>query len=432
MDYRKLLVNLLVPRPRRPEAGPMFEPGLYHYVREADGAFTRFHLRVDRGGGGMLLANATAAARLRPSGVLIARSLLEGKSDEETAARLQTHFAGVGDQRARDDVSRIRKIIDTLTAPGDNYPVINLSDPALLALPTPLEKPLSADLTLAEPGQLVPILDRLWELGIPHVTLAAGSGPETTWLIRAVEHAEDLGLIVGVRATGTALSEDGLIEDLAAAGVDHINVLLLSAAAEMHDGLTQPGDHAEALNALGRTAGAEVCPMAEIALVRPTLDTLEETVRFLAEQAIGSIGVFALASDQDNAPGDALRADELLEAAHLVEELAEELDMRCLWYPPARCDAGCTLSDQIARGARASGDLAIRVDPDGRVFAARGPREPAGNVLNDTWEMIHNSGPFRAYRQRVEHETHCDTCPGLAICAADCPRDPAGWSDDSG
>ena len=25
--------------------------------------------------------------------------------------------------------------------------------------------------------------------------------------------------------------------------------------------------------------------------------------------------------------------------------------------------------------------------------------------------------------------THCATCPGLAICAADCPKEPAGWSD---
>ena len=33
-------------------------------MKEADGMFTRFHLRVDPDGRGMLLANATAAARL--------------------------------------------------------------------------------------------------------------------------------------------------------------------------------------------------------------------------------------------------------------------------------------------------------------------------------------------------------------------------------
>jgi hypothetical protein len=29
----------------------------------------------------------------------------------------------------------------------------------------------------------------------------------------------------------------------------------------------------------------------------------------------------------------------------------------------------------------------------------------------------------------VESDTHCGQCPGLAICAADCPRAPAGWAE---
>jgi radical SAM protein with 4Fe4S-binding SPASM domain len=362
---------------------------------------------------------------------MIAKALLDGRPEEAIVERLQRHFDGVDEQRARTDVARVRGIVDTLNTPGDNYPIVNLFDPGLMSSPTPLEKPLSADLTLAEPERLVPMLDRLWELGIPHVTLDAGSEPKADWLVRAVEHAEDLGLIAGVRACGTELSGGRLIEDLAAAGADHANVLLLSASAEMHDSLTRPGDHASALDALKRTAEAEVCPMAEIALVRPTLDALDDTVRFLAEQNLHNVGVFALATDNDEAPGDALRADELVQAAQLVEELAEELDVRCLWYAPTRCDPGGSLAEQIIRGARTSGDLAVRVEADGAVLPGRGPRNSGGNLLEDTWEMIHNSSAFRAYRQRVEHETHCDECPGLAICAADCPRNPEGWATEA-
>ena len=35
---------------------------------------------------------------------------------------------------------------------------------------------------------------------------------------------------------------------------------------------------------------------------------------------------------------------------------------------------------------------------------------------------------YEAYRRRVQTDTHCDECPGLAICAADCPRTPLGWA----
>ena len=88
-----------------------------------------------------------------------------------------------------------------------------------------------------------------------------------------------------------------------------------------------------------------------------------------------------------------------------------------------------TLAEQVCRGPRCSGDTAIRVEPDGSVFPARGPFRAAGNLIEDDWESIEQSDVFTSYRQRVESDTHCDQCPGLAICAADCPREPAGWAE---
>lgn len=57
--------------PARP-AGRL--PGLYSFDRAIDQQRTvRYHLRVDAGGGGLLVVNAIACARLTASGVLIAR-----------------------------------------------------------------------------------------------------------------------------------------------------------------------------------------------------------------------------------------------------------------------------------------------------------------------------------------------------------------------
>ena len=124
----------------------------------------------------------------------------------------------------------------------------------------------------------------------------------------------------------------------------------------------------------------------------------------------------------------ALPAGGLTPAARLVEEAAEESDVRCLWYPPVRCHLGSSLAELVRRGPRCSGDTAVRIEPDGSVIPARGPAKPAGNLLRDDWPKIRRHPIYRDYRHRVETDTHCDECPGLAICAADCPRDPAGWA----
>ena len=74
------------------KAEPMIQPGLYHAMQEADGMYTRFHLRVERDGTGMLIANATAAARLSPSGVVITKGLLDGKDVATVLSDLGKRF----------------------------------------------------------------------------------------------------------------------------------------------------------------------------------------------------------------------------------------------------------------------------------------------------------------------------------------------------
>ena len=60
-----LLDRLFIPRFRRsPKA---IRPGLYHFTDVEADSVTRFHLRVDDDGAGMLIVNATAARGFRPA-----------------------------------------------------------------------------------------------------------------------------------------------------------------------------------------------------------------------------------------------------------------------------------------------------------------------------------------------------------------------------
>jgi radical SAM protein with 4Fe4S-binding SPASM domain len=170
--------------------------------------------------------------------------------------------------------------------------------------------------------------------------------------------------------------------------------------------------------------------VAQVVLVRPTLTAIDQTLESLAKHGLRDASVFAIATtDPAEASAGALLAHELAPTARMVEEMAERLGLRLLWYPTVRFDPAKALGEQVCRGPRCSGDPAVRVEPDGSVFVARGPFHPVGNLTTDDWDTMEHSEAYRSYRRRLESDTHCDACPGLAICAADCPREPAGWAE---
>ncbi|MCE5266782.1 MAG: hypothetical protein LLG00_02715 [Planctomycetaceae bacterium] len=409
------------------------EPGLYHFAREADGATIRFHLRVDSGGGGLLVANGAAITRLSASGVLFAKALMERQTPEKIAKQAKRLFKGMSAERFTRDLDAVRTVIERMQSPRGDYPIFNLSDPAFSPKVAPLGRPISADVPLCAPFHAARIFDRLWEVGIPHVTIVVERDCNETHLLRAVQRASDLGLITGVRGRGTPLAVGNRIADMAAAGLDHLDVYCFSAVEDIHDALAGKGDCKQAARALSMAAKHEICAVAQLAIVRATLPSIGATLQRMSEHGIKNVAAFAVATtNAEEAAAGALLGHELPPAARLVEEYAERLGLRLIWNPAVRFDPTRPLSEQACRGPRCSGDTAIRVEADGTIFLPRGPWASAGNLIDDDWNAIERSDAYQLYRERVESDTHCDTCPGLAICAADCPREPAGWAEGWG
>ena len=405
---------------------PTVAPGTYPYLRQADGQHTRIHLRVEEDGSGLLLANATMAARLTPSGATIARRLLDGDDPPRIARDVRHGYRGATPESVRADLESVQQLIATLSAPGDNYPILNLADTAFGVGPG-LEKPLTADLPLADPERLVPILDRLWRIGIPHVIFQVLPRADVKWSVRAVERAEDLGMIAGVRGAASALSQGSLLKDLALAGVDHVDLYCLSADPAEHDAVFGPGDHDALRRAVAELLALEVCPVAEIPLLEQTAPAADATVEGLIPLGVANLAFFALAM-HDSMPEQARRGsltpDAVVQATLLIEESSADWSVRSLWYPPVSRDARWSLADQIRRGPGSSGDHAIRVAPDGNAYAPRGRSVGIGNVLFDDWPTIRS---HLISRPVPSEPVPCETCPGLAICAAGCPRSPGGW-----
>jgi radical SAM protein with 4Fe4S-binding SPASM domain len=421
--------------PSKAAIPPPIESGLYHYMQESDGAYTRFHLRVEPDGQGMLLANATAAARLSPTGVIMAKELLDGRSPEAVVDNIKKGYRGANEDVIQTDVARVAGLLNTLASPDDNYPIINFNEIQIDVFQSQLMAPLEANIPLAAPDKIVPVLDKLWDIGIPHVTFLVPENPNAQHIVHAVERAEDLGLIAGVRGRATDLMQENLIQDVAMAGVDHITVLYASADADIHNALVGEGDHA-LMDALYQTIQAnEVSAVAEIPLVVSTYDVLRQTLIQLMDAGIHNYSFFAIVAPEEMSEEDrdgALTAQAMPQTAAWVEEIASEADVRFLWQPPVQRDPRISLAGQVQQGPRCSGDAAARVEPTGEVIPPRGPYQVTGNILKQEWPTIWQHEAFERYRERVAAPTRCLDCPGLVICEADCPREQVGWAQGVG
>ncbi|HEY6563545.1 MAG TPA: hypothetical protein VIY86_03565, partial [Pirellulaceae bacterium] len=178
---------------------------------------------------------------------------------------------------------------------------------------------------------------------------------------------------------------------------------------------------------------------------------LETTVTDLERTGIRHLEVFALAEPSAPLPGlpDDRRdrsttnpeqdrhetssgtrgfyPHELRQTAAWLEDLADSRHMQVVWLPPHARANDDSIDELARRGPRAGGDVSVRVDRNGEVIPPRGPWRSTGNLLLDDWSTIWNDTAFQRYRGRIHGNTRCRECPGMAICAADCPSEPISW-----
>ncbi len=419
---------------RAGKPGIAIGPGLYHFLNMDGDVATRFHLRVDPDGGGILMANAAEAAHLSPVGVLMAHGSLEGLDEAAITAEVRANFHGATGDVIKQDLMRVQGLIEELASPAASYPVTNVGGADLTPEARELGAPFRADLVQGAPEVGTKIMQKLWAASIPHVTLLAQPGEDPAGLARLVEYTEDIGMIAGVRGVASWLDE-ATLKDIAFAGLDYLTVPFASCDPAEHDLMVgAQGDQAAAMRAWELCHEWELCPVAQVPLTDESCDELEEIIECIVEHNVSDLWFFAVAcldgEEQADAAG-ALPARALPQAATVVNEAADEYNARFIWQPPVKFDLGKTLPEHVIAGPRASGDVAIRVDADGTVYPARGKKQPAGNILTQEWSEIWESECFKRFREKVEAPQRSAAGEELVICGAGAPEDPTGWSDDS-
>ena len=408
-------------------------PGLHHFMQLEGDSPTRFHLRVDPDGAGMLLANAAEAAHLSPVGVLMVHGVLRGWEDSHIEAEVRARFRGGGRSEIAADLERVRSLIADLASPDDNYPITDFAGADESPYARRLAAPFQAHVVQGDPDRIEPMIRALWDAGIPQVTFLAQPGADMRGLVRLVECAEDIGMIAGIRALAGWLPGD-IVRDTGMAGLDFLTLVLASCDPARHNAAVGADDHAALTRAIATCLDMELCPVTQVPLTDETIDELEDTVRFALDSGVSNLSFFAVAcldGEEEADAAGALPARALPQVATLVTECAEAAGARFLWEPPVRFDRTKTLLDHIIAGPRAGGEVSIRVAPDGTVYPPRGKLRSCGNLLEQPWTEIWRHEAFTSYRESVETPSRCETCPGLALCAAACPKDLNGWADDT-
>lgn len=388
---RDAISRLLVPRRPGHDAAP---PGLLHFVREADGRVLRYHLRVERDGSGLLIANASEACRLSPSGVRIARGLLEKVSVEHLAKELLQTFRGLTRETANADIARVRAVMDEMVRPGSRFPLYSLDD-ASHVHHRMLSAPLVADVELPELERGKQLLAKLWDAAVPQAVLLVPEGGSRATALALVERAEDLGMIIGVRGRATDIGGEDALQALAMAGLDRADVFYAHTDAAVHDALFGEGDHARAHAAFATLRVLGVCPVAVVPLVASTWNAFGDTAGALRDSGVTTVIAYAVVGD------GALPRAAVPQTTAFAEETAERLGVAILSTFPVSIEDGDGAGVVAAtrRGPRAAGDAAVHVAPDGAVLPADGPAKSAGDLLRDPWSQIWSSPVFARARE---------------------------------
>lgn len=423
------------------------EPRLYTYRFTPEGGTIRMHLRVEEGGHGVLFADVTEVVYLSPTAAAIAKQLLDGTCQESIVHLMRSHFSGVSRRQLELDCDRISKMVTAFISPQNGCRTCALATKPLFS--TRAHAPFKADLAITyacnnecphcynEPDrfglpslsveQWKRVMDRLVKIGVPHLILTGGEATLHPDLPEIICHADEAGPIVGLNTNGRRIAHHPYMMELAAAGLNHLQVTLESVNPEVHDAMVGAKAWKQTVKGIESALQTKVHTITNTTLTRRNTDHVEETIGFLHTLGIRTFAMNGMIySGGGNCNPDAIQEQMLPPILVRVRDKAAEMGMKFLWYTPTEY---CRMSPvELEIGAKRcnAAEYSICIEPNGDVLPCQSYYTSGGNLLRDPWEQIWNSDLFRSFREREEDPRTsglpkmCWECPDLPLCGGGC------------
>ncbi len=417
--------------------------GVYHYRRENETGKARIHLRIETSGSGLLLVNASRAYHLNPSAAVMAYLSLEG-CPEDSVVRTLTRRYRVKSAQARQDYHDFCAQLSLMTDPAEHCAVCELDLETSAPFSARPSAPYRMDLALtyrcnnncahcynARPrqgpelstGQWKNILDKLWETGIPHVVFTGGEPTLRPDLVELIAHAEANGQITGINTNGRKLKDPEYLEQLVAAGLDHVQITLESHDPAIHDRMVRAvGAWDDTVAGLRNALAGKLYVMTNTTMLQHNAPFLAETLEFLANTGVPTVGLNALIySGHGLEVNTGLAESALPPLLEMARARTTQNGQRLVWYTPTQyCHFDPLQLDLGVKGCTAA-LYNMCVEPDGSVLPCQSYYQSLGNLLIDPWESIWNHDLAVTLRERRNLPLECQACVLLLECGGGCP-----------
>lgn len=416
---------------------------IYHYLRERKGEKSRIHLRIDPDGTGTLIVNASRVMHLNPTAALMARLILEEKGQAEIVHSLTSRYA-VSRKQAEADLSAFRVQLDELIRPDGVCAIHELDLETVMPFSARPSAPYRMDLAITyrcnndcahcynarernfpelHTENWKHILDRLWELGVPHVVFTGGEATLRNDLPELIAHAESNGQITGLNTNARRLADKKYVQALVDAGLDHVQITVESCDAQIHDLMMRAkGAFKQTIRGLQNALETKLYVMTNTTMLRTNVHTIPRTLDFLADLGVPTIGLNALIyAGHGLTVGTGLRETELQPILDMAVEKTAARGQRLIWYTPTQyCKFDPTESNLGVKGCTAS-LYSMCIESNGNVLPCQSYYVPLGNFLTDPWESIWNHKLSVKLRERHGLPARCEGCPVVAECGGGCP-----------
>jgi radical SAM protein with 4Fe4S-binding SPASM domain len=418
-------------------------PGIYVFDRQDGSEKSRIHLRIDPDGTGTLLVNAARIYQLNPSAALMAKLYLQEKPELEAVSLISQVFQ-IPAVQAKTDYAACIQTIETLIQPDDVCPICDLELESTAPFSSRPTAPYRMDLALtyrcnnncahcynARPRNYPElstadwkrILDRCWEIGIPHIIFTGGEPTLKDDLAELIAHAQSLGQITGINTNGRRLSDAGYVEKLVSAGLDHVQITLESSDPTIHDRLVcHSGAWLETTAGIQNVVASRLYMMTNTTLLEENARTLEETLALLKKLGVATVGLNALIySGRGKTVGTGLPESELPRLLDSARELTSKNDQRLIWYTPTQYCHFDPLALQLGVKGCTAALYNMCIEPDGSVIPCQSYYEPLGRLLEENWSTIWNHPLSVSLRERKNVSSVCNDCSLLLECGGGCP-----------
>ncbi len=425
------------PNPEAPSAG------LYHYRFDSEDEKSRIHLRLDPDGHGTLIVNANRVMHLNPTAALMAHLILEKTPEAQAVRTVQAQYK-VSAEQALADLQTIDDQLAALMRPDGACPIHDLGLETIAPFSARPSAPYRMDLALTyrcnndcahcynararsfpelDTDAWKQVLDKVWELGIPHVVFTGGEPTLRADLPELIAHAEANGQITGLNSNARRLSDPRFVEQLVSAGLDHVQITLESCQPETHDRMVRAkGAFPQTVRGIRNALATPLYVMTNTTMLQDNVDTIPATLDFLAEMGVPTVGLNALIYSGHGATvGTGLPEESLQPLLEIARQKTEAHGQRLIWYTPTQyCHFDPMQLDLGVKGCTAA-LYNMCVEPDGAVLPCQSYYRPVGNILTDTWDAIWNHELSVRLRERQGLPEKCNDCALLSDCGGGCP-----------